>query len=261
MRCVSKLVFQNVDVKLGEREVLNGVSFEAERGEVLGILGPNGAGKTTLLRAALGLVPYQGAITLRGQDLSRLPPLERAKLVAYVPQQSQLSAPLTVREVVELGRYANQPGGGKLSGVDVSAVECALVDCDLEGFEHRLFTRLSGGEQRRVLLARALATEAPWILMDEPTAALDIPHALSLGARVRALAATGKSVFVVLHNLDEARQICDRVLLLKSGRVYGLGPVTEMIAETAVLEVFGVELLRGAGLGYRLPAAQAIESE
>lgn len=254
---MSDLRLSDVSVRLGNREVLRGVNFTAKRGEVLGILGPNGAGKTTLLRATLGLVAYSGEISLHTRALNAFSALERAKQVAYVPQQSELRAPLSVREVVELGRYAHQTTRGHGDASDAAAIARALADCDLQGFEERRFTRLSGGEQRRVLLARALATEAPWILLDEPTAALDIPHALALVARARALANTGRGILVVLHNLDEARQLCDRVVLLNNGSVYAEGPVEEIIVEPKIRDVFGVELIRGAGLGYKLPLPKA----
>ncbi len=250
---MAELLMQNVSVQLGGRLVLDNVDVRTTPGCVFGVLGPNGAGKTTLLRAALGLVDYAGSVRVGGAELATLEPLERAKQVAYVPQRSLLSAPLSVEQVVEHGRYAYSPAGVGLTAVDKRAVAQALSDCDLQSFKSRRFTELSGGEQRRVLLARALATQASLILLDEPTAALDIPHALRFCRLVRELAQAGRSIVVVLHNLDEARQMCDRVLLLQEGRVHIEGKVDECISEGPVREVFGVELLRDRGFAYRLP--------
>ena len=217
---------------------------------MLGILGPNGVGKTTLLRATLGLVPYAGDIRVGDQSVGQMSPTARAQLLAYVPQKSQLAAPLRVVDVVAMGRFASP---GPATTTDKTAVNKAIGDTDLLGFEDRLFTQLSGGEQRRVLLARALATEAPIVLMDEPTAALDVAHALSLTALLRRLAQAGRTIVVVVHDLYEAAQLCDDVALLKDGRLFGTGDVQSWIAPDPVRQVFGVDLIANGGFAYRLP--------
>jgi iron complex transport system ATP-binding protein len=244
---VPELVVERVSVKLGSREVLSEVSLEGHAHDVLGILGPNGAGKTTLLRAILGLVPFVGSARVDGRELSKMTPLERARRVAYVPQRSALFAPLSVRHVVEQGRHMHREGFGATAQRDREAVGRAIVATDLEGIESQPFTALSRGEQRRVLIARALATEADVLLLDEPTGSLDLRHGLELVELIRQISADGRCVLVVLHALGEARQMCSRVALLAQGQLRHQGPVEQLIAPGPVREVFGVELVEGGG--------------
>jgi iron complex transport system ATP-binding protein len=200
-------------------------------------LGPNGAGKTSLLKALAGLLPFEGRVSWGGRELWRIDPLERAKIMSYVPQRSLLDAGLTVQEVVEQGRYCHGPGIGR-NGADKVAVEAALIATHLQEQRARRYTQLSGGEQRRVLLARALATEAPLLLLDEPTASLDIAHALAFFETLQSLALQGRTVLTVLHDPRDAERFCDRAAVLASGRlVYsGPGPLPDAIIE----EVYGV---------------------
>ncbi|HJL19988.1 MAG TPA: ABC transporter ATP-binding protein [Sandaracinaceae bacterium LLY-WYZ-13_1] len=249
------LVATRVTVERGRREVLRAVGFEAAHGEVSCVLGPNGAGKSTLLRALAGLLSFRGEVTLDGTPLSRLDARERARRLAFVPQRSALTASLSVRTVVSQGRYAHTGGLGRPGAADRRAVVSALSRTDVAELAHRRFDRLSAGEQRRVLLARALATEAPVILLDEPTAALDVRHALELHALLRALADDGYCVVVVLHELDAARRFTDRATLLRDGEVVTAGPSAEVVQPGPVREVYGVELLEDAALGFRLGGA------
>jgi iron complex transport system ATP-binding protein len=244
-------------VRRGERLVLDGVDVDIAASSVTGILGPNGAGKSTLLMAMAGLLRYEGLIELEGRSLSQWKPPERARRLAYVPQRSGLSAPLPVRAVVAQGRY---PHHGPLAAPrrsDWEAVAHAMERADVTAIAERPFDALSGGEQRRVLLARALATEARVILLDEPTASLDVGHALALHALLRTLARDGYAVAVVLHHLDDARERTDRALLLKDGRVVAFGPSLEVVAADRVRATYGVELIERGGLGFRLPAEGA----
>lgn len=243
---------RGLSVQRGARMVLEGVSFDASYGEVLAVLGPNGAGKSTLLRALCGLTDAQGELRLAGHALRTLDAARRARLVSFVPQQSQLVAALPVHEVVGQGRYAHR---AQSAAAHARAISMALADTDSAPLANRPFNELSCGEQKRVLLARALCSGARLLLLDEPTASLDIEHALRLLALLRSLALGGHCIVVVLHQLEEALQLADRALLLKDGRALAQGPSREVIDEPHVRTLYGVELLRGAGLGFRLPDA------
>lgn len=249
------LQLDEVGVVRQGRPILQRVSLGLPRGQLLAILGPNGAGKSTLLKAVMGLVPATGAIRIEGQLASQLNARARARHVAYVPQHSALEAPLPVREVVAQGRFAHTDLFQRLTAADRDAVAQALEATDTMRLADRAFNRLSYGERRLVLLARALATGARLLLLDEPTAALDIGHALGLLRRLRQLAASGVAVAVVLHQLHEAADSCDRAVLLAGGIVQAQGPVAEVIAPEPVRRVYGVEMVQRTQLTFRLPEA------
>jgi len=239
----------------GIKPVLRKMDFYVEAGEFVALLGPNGAGKSTLCKAIAGLLPYQGRAAVGEQDLADLEPRARARLVTYVPQHSALEAPLPVRDVVEQGRFATQGDlpWRRASQSDVAesraAVADALVRTDILHLADRPFDTLSYGERRRVLVARALATRAPVLLLDEPTAALDVAHALALLqvlADVARAPQAPTAVVLVLHQLQEAASVADHAVLLAEGRCRLSGPATEVIAPGPVAEVYGVKMLADA---------------
>ena len=242
---------RGVGVVLGGRRVLDRVDLEAEPGEVLALLGPNGAGKSTLLKALAGRVSYQGQIELGDTDLDSIPPHERARRVAYVPQRSLLRSALSVEEVVAVGRYAHGPSFGGLSKNDRDAIAHALETAHADTLRDRVFTQLSVGEQQRVLLARALASDAPVLLLDEPTAALDVGEGMAVLELIRGLAARRHTVIVVLHDLADARSTTDRAILLKEGRIIECGSTSEVVSPDPVRAVYGVELVENARIGFR----------
>jgi iron complex transport system ATP-binding protein len=242
-----------LSVRRGGREVLCEFELSAHAGSVIALAGPNGAGKSSALKALAGLWPSRGTITVRGRALGELSLRERARTLAYVPQQSLLQRGLRVREVVRQGRYAHDPIWPSLRERTEPAVDQALERADLTGFAQRPWNELSGGEQRRVLLARALATEAPIILLDEPTASLDLAHALHFLALLRELAAAGRCMLVVLHDLEQVRRCADHCVLLDRGRIAVAGPTAEVIRPEPIRRVYGVELVEQAALGFRLP--------
>ncbi|QDU86544.1 Iron(3+)-hydroxamate import ATP-binding protein FhuC [Planctomycetes bacterium Pla163] len=233
-------------------KVLFGVDLVAEPGLVTALLGPNGSGKSTLLKALVGLVPSTGAIELDGERFGALGLRERARRLAYVPQRTQLAARLTVRAVVELGRFAHRDPFARSSAGDDEAVAGALDEAGVAELAERRFTELSGGEQQRVLLARALATGAETLLLDEPTSSQDVRHVLELHGTLRRLADRGRTVLVVLHDLAEVRRHADRAVLLDGGRVHAAGTADEIVRDDRIGAVYGVQLIEGAGLGYRL---------
>lgn len=241
-------------VRRGGRLVVDDVSFTAPFGGVLAVLGPNGAGKSSLIKALAGVVPSEGDIRLNGRRASELGARERARIVAYVPQQSELRAPLAVASVVAQGRYAHHEGRVRAASADEDAVARALRLTDTEPLADRPFIALSHGERQRVLLARAIATEARILLLDEPTSALDVGHALRLYALLRRLAEGGYCVVAVLHPLAEALDWTDAAVLMDRGRIRQKGETRDVIRPGAVESIYDVRLVPGGALGFRLPA-------
>lgn len=250
---IPALGIRGLSVRRAERVVLDDVSLTAPMGQVTALIGPNGAGKSTLIAAALGLVPAQGSVDLLGQDLLALDRRARARLVGYVPQRSRLTAPLPVRDVVALGRYALGGGWRGLFGADRRAVDEALSAVGADPLAQRRFDELSAGEAQRVLIARALAGGAHTLLLDEPTAALDIGHALTLLALLRRLAANGCTILVALHQLDEVRRVADHAVLIDRGRVATSGIPATVLASSHLTAAFGVEPDPVGALAFRLP--------
>lgn len=254
---VSALSVRLERVALGKRVVLRDVALDVPQGTHLAILGRNGAGKTTLLRALVGLIPAQGKVAVLGNDLEPKTPVERARLVAYVPQRSELQARLSVYDVVAQGRYAHRHGGPvrwltfeQSGSPNEAAIERALEMTDAQALRDRVFPELSGGEQRRVLLARALASEAPVIALDEPTAALDIAHALLFFEQLRTLTAHGRTVVTVLHNLHDAALWCDQAVVIHQGTAFYSG--SPHLPADVVRDVYGVDVVPGGAPSYRL---------
>lgn len=237
-----------LSVTLEDQRVLEGVSTRADRGTWLGVVGPNGAGKSTLLRAVLGLVPYDGSIRVRGvapRDASRR---DMARLVAYVPQRPTLPPAMTVTDYVMLGRNAHHSLLGAPGPRDRRVVASVLERLDLSGFSTRPLSQLSGGESQRAVLARALAQEAPLLVMDEPTASLDLGHAqlvLELADELRR--EHQLCVVCAIHDLTFAAQYSDHLLALDGGRRVASGAPDEVLTRDNVESIFGatVELLRG----------------
>jgi len=227
----------------GERTVLQGVQLEVRPGEVLALVGPNGAGKTTLLRALARLLrPRGGAVLLEGQDAWSLGPRAFARRVALAPQAlSGTEWPLTVEEAVALGRAPHRGWFLPLSPQDRRAVAQVLEDLGLTHLRTRPLTALSGGELRRVVLARALAQEPRYLLLDEPTAYLDLRGQAEVLARLQGLAhRQGLGVAVTLHDLNQAALCADRVALLSGGQVVAEGTPEEVFQPDLLARVYGV---------------------
>jgi len=211
---------------------LEAVSLDLGPGELVALVGPNGAGKSTLVQALAGLLPAQGTIQWDGQPLARIAMTERGRRLAWVAQEAHFEFAFPVREVVAQGRYA--------WGDDLSGVAEALAELDLTHLAERPVTRLSGGERHRVGLARALATDAPIQLWDEPVAQLDVRHALEVMRLARRLADGGGTLVVSLHDLRAAYRF-DRVLVLDHGRLVGNGRPHDVLTAPLIREVFRVE--------------------
>jgi iron complex transport system ATP-binding protein len=243
---------RGLTVVRGGRVRIDDVSLSVSAGQVLALIGPNGAGKSTLMKAVAGILPSRGEIVLDGQPAASLSRRELARRLAYVPQHSALDAPMPARDVVAQGRFAHRDRWGRPSPEDKAAIDAALEATGATPLAARSFTRLSYGERRLVLLSRALATGARLLLLDEPTAALDVAHSLALLAKLREISETGYGVIVALHHLDEAAEHCTGAVLLDGGKVFRTGRIEDVVSTVPVREVFGVELLQNAGFGYRL---------
>ncbi len=221
---------------------LKGVSLSVEAGEILAVLGPNGAGKTTLIKTISGVLePISGTVRLPGGAVPDA--RARARRVAVVPQGGYLPRAFTVRQTVLLGRTPHLGWLGRPDPADHAAVEAALAETELDGLQDRIVGELSGGEQQRVLLARALAQDAPLLLLDEPTAHLDLRHQSGILRLVRRLAREkGLAVLVVMHDLNQAARFADRVALLVDGEFVAAGLPSHVLTEAQLSRVYGVRV-------------------
>jgi iron complex transport system ATP-binding protein len=223
-------------------------SFVLARGELVALVGPNGAGKSTLLRAVAGLMAHAGTVTWCGQALASLDRRERARTIAYLPQNAPVHWPLLARELVDLARLPHRAYGAQPSTVDVAAVTTAMRETDTLELASRSVEQLSAGERARVLLARALAVEAPVLLVDEPIATLDPYHQLHVMNVLRAYAGgTGDSgprlVVAVLHDLGLAARFCTRALLMNHGGIVNDGPPRTALGAAPIRDEYRVEPL------------------
>ncbi|KOT99285.1 hemin ABC transporter ATP-binding protein [Streptomyces rimosus subsp. pseudoverticillatus] len=224
-------------VRLGARTVLDGVDLEVTAGRVLALVGPNGAGKSTLLAAlAADLPAATGEVRIDGRPATGWAAPELALRRAVLPQSAALSFPFTVEEVVRMGRVPWS--GTERENEDEAAVAEAMAATEVTGFAERPFSALSGGERARVALARVLAQRAPLLLLDEPTAALDLRHQELVLRLCRERAAAGAAVAVVLHDLGLAAAYADRTALLHDGRIAAQGPPAEMFEAGLLSRVY-----------------------
>jgi len=228
---------EDVSVSLGGVSVLDSVSLSVGSGDLLGLIGPNGAGKTTLLRTMNGLLdPEDGAVSIAGEDVAELSAGEASRRVATVPQDTNLSFGFSVREVVAMGRHPHRDRLGRDG--DASAVDRALERASVADLADRAITEVSGGERSRVLLARALAQDTPLLLLDEPTASLDVNHQVHTLELLEGLVGAGKAAVAAIHDLDLAARYCDELALLSEGQVVARGPPEAVLEADALGAAF-----------------------
>ena len=235
----SAIAAQDVSVSLGGNPVLRGVSFEARPGEIAGLIGPNGAGKSTLLRVLAGLIrPDSGAVHLADTPLKGLNAAQRARRIAFMPQHDAMH-PFTALETVLMGRYAHL-GRFELEGREDQGI--ARDATDTVQFERRQLDRLSGGERQRVILARSLAQQAGIVLLDEPSASLDLRHRLSTMETLRSEAVSRNvAIVVALHDVSLAGRYCNRLTLMSEGVISAEGTPSDVLTPGNLRSVFGVE--------------------
>lgn len=238
---------QEISVKYGERVAVAGVNLRATPGEVIAVIGPNGAGKSSLLRALNGALPVSsGEILLDGRPLNSFARRAVGRRIAVVAQEAELKFPVTVLEFVLGGRYAWSGAGafGWETGRDVEIARAVLQETELESFAARLMSELSGGERQRAVLARALATSASVLLLDEPTANLDLAHQATLLRLVRSRCDERRAAAVVItHDINLAAEFADRVLLLMKGRTLAFGKPSEVLTPELLQQVFEIKVL------------------
>jgi iron complex transport system ATP-binding protein len=244
-RSTHQLEASDLSFSYAGQRILDAVSMAVRSGEIVGLIGPNGSGKTTLLRCLLGyLAPASGRALLDGRDVSRYPRRAFARLVASVAQETPTDIPLLASELVLLGRVPHLPMRG-LGFEPVDALErvsLALEQCGVLALADRPLHQLSGGELRRVYLARALVQEAPILLLDEPIAGLDLRHQLAILHILERQAHAGTAVLTVLHDVNLAASVCDRIVLLKAGAVVQAGTPEDVLTAESLAMLYEVDI-------------------
>ena len=230
---------KDIHLSYGAREILKGVDIHSENGEFVGLIGPNGSGKSTLLKCIYRILkPNAGQIFLDEEELKAMSIKKTARKMGVVAQHNYYNFEFTVREVVMMGRAPHKKALERDNAKDYEIVEEALKTVGMEGFAQRSFSTLSGGEQQRVILARALAQQTPCLILDEPTNHLDITHQLQLMRIVKNLSAT---VISAIHDLNIAAMFCDRIYALKEGRIIAQGTPREVLTEDFIRQVYQVD--------------------
>ncbi|MCD8554733.1 ABC transporter ATP-binding protein [Seleniivibrio sp.] len=224
----------------GKLNILNNISFSVPKGQVTALMGPNGSGKTTLLRSVMNIHKRSGGlVTVNGRPLESIHRDEFPRVMAYVPQHISNRFPVKVFDAVLMGRRKNL--SWHIPSADIDAVEAVLDRLGLLELAMRDMTQLSGGQRQKVALARAVAQDADYIILDEPTSSLDVRHQIETMEIISSLAAEGKGVLMAIHDIQLAANRSDRALVLSGGRVYASGSPADILNEEMLRKVYGVE--------------------
>jgi len=235
----------------GERIVVSSASFTVASGQLLVVLGPNGCGKTTLLKTCIGLLPaLGGSATLEGGDVSSLAPRARARIAAWVPQVAEAVWSYRVREIVAQGRYPHRGAFQSLGDDDQAAISAALDAMDIKALANRPVSSLSGGEARRVLIARALAQDTPLLVLDEPAAHLDPGRQIELMELLHGLARAGKAVAISVHDVNIARRFADLALLVGLDGRSSFGPPVQVLTPDSLENAYDTSFVHGSHESY-----------
>ena len=239
------LEVKNISVSYDDREVLRDVSMTLAVGEIIALLGANGAGKSTLVRALNGTLPIaSGDILIGGRPIAEMSRREIAQKISVVAQENETRFPVTVLEFVLSGRFVHGGAFGWETAEDIEFARSSLAECDLTDYEDRLMNHLSGGERQRVVLARSLAAGSQILLLDEPTANLDLAHQAMMFRLVRKRCREcGSSAVIITHDLNLASEFSDRILMLNDGRIAADGPPAQVLNAENVHNVFGISVL------------------
>ena len=239
------LRLEKASLRIGGRRLVRDVTIEAEPARITALIGPNGAGKSTVLRLLAGLwTPTGGRASLDGTDLPRFSRRILARRISFVPQDTHLDVPFTVRELVTMGRHPHLGRFDDPGPADDAAVAAAMSRADVVHLADRPATELSGGERRRAVIARSLATGSNVILLDEPTANLDVDHVIETLTLLRELAAGGATIALALHDLNVVSRWADTIAVLQGGRLRATGPPAAVLDDDLVASVFGVRVER-----------------
>ncbi len=233
-----------VGLSIDGRTILSDVSLDFPAGEVVALLGHNGSGKSSLLKIlARQLSPTAGAVTFGGRELAHYSDRDFARAVAYLPQDLSTGSEMTIRELVGCGRYPWHGALGRFSEVDEQKVEAALTATHIEMFADRVVGTLSGGERQRAWIAMLIAQDARCLLLDEPTAALDVAHQIEVLSLIRKLAHEGgRSVVIVLHDVNMAARFCDRIHALNKGRIVASGTPHTILVPDTLRDIYGIDM-------------------
>lgn len=230
----------DIKMEIGNNEILKGVSIDSKNREFIGIIGPNGSGKSTLLKCIYRtLKPTDGCVMLGRQDISKMSVKESAKKLAVVAQHNYYNFDFSVGEVVLMGRSPHKKTLEPDNSKDYEIVNESLEKVGMLGFKDRSFSTLSGGEQQRVILARALAQQTPCLILDEPTNHLDIKYQLSLLNIVKSLNLT---IISAIHDLNIAAMYCDRLFVMKKGQIVGTGTPQEVLTKEFIKEIYDIDV-------------------
>ncbi len=236
---------RGVELERGGRTLLSGINLCVAKGAFIGVVGPNGSGKSTLFRVLAHIwPPTRGEVRLSETLLSRIPRRQAACKIAFVPQEARMDFAFTVNEVVAMGRYPHRGRFERETQADRQVIQQAMMRCDVAHLRDRTVTTLSGGERQRVLIARSLATEPDFILMDEPTASLDIEHSLEVFDLCSRLARSGHAVVLASHDLGGIARCVSTVAIIHQGRLIDCGPCDQVLHSPVIGNVFGVEVER-----------------
>lgn len=244
MTAPSTIHAEQVSVQLGGKSILHDIDVSLRVGEMVGLIGPNGAGKTTLMRALLGLVEADGRIDIDDVSVQQLDNKQRARRFAYLPQGGEVHWPLTVHSLVALGRLPHKTPWQSMNAGDEAIIDDVLQQTGTSGFRDRVVTHLSGGERARVMLARALASKAPFLFADEPAAALDPRYQLEMMGLLKGHVTDQHGAIVVMHDLNLAQHFCDRLLVIHEGKLVADGPPSDVLSDNLLKTVFGVSAAR-----------------
>jgi iron complex transport system ATP-binding protein len=237
------LTIQDIHFSIEDKKILDGVSIHFEPCKIHGIIGPNGSGKSTLLKNICRIwEPQSGTILLQGKNYRSIPRKELSRLVTLVPQNTAVGFPISVFDIVSMGR---NPHWGRFEGMkqkDREIIEQALQQTNIYALKDRNINELSGGEGQLAIIARALATEASLILLDEPTAELDIKHTLAIMHILFELRAQGKTILITVHDLNLARKFCDTISIIHRGKIFYSGAPAEAFSPENIKQVFDVQV-------------------
>lgn len=239
---MNPIELKNVDVLIEQQKILNNINFTVKRGEMIGLIGPNGSGKSTLLRAITTLLPIsKGTILLEGKNESSYNQKERAKLMSYVPQETLLTFDFKARDVVAMGRHVYGSVFKSESKEDIEAIDWAMQVTKTAPLADQSILSLSGGQRQLVMIAKALAQDTPLILLDEPISALDVYYQLHILELLKKLCEQGRTMIVVLHDLNLAARFCQHLILLNEGEIQTCGTPESVLTTDRLADIYHIQ--------------------